>query len=148
TSDLAKAIEEAQKRTKPASEAFDSKNYPEAARLQEDISAAVRRAETAADGKPAEGTLKALLSLSWYQLFAGQYEAVIATADRAAAINKDYFLIDTNRAHALMLKGSPDEARAIYNKHKGKVTGNQRTWESEILADFVTLEQANIKHPL
>jgi len=148
TSDPAKAIEQAQKRNKAVNDAFESKNYAEAASLQERISAAVRRTETAAEGKPGDGTLGALLSLSWYQLFTGQYNTVIATADQAAAISKDYISIDTNRAHALMLMGSTDEARVIYNKHRGKETQNKKTWDSEVLDDFAELEQAKIKHPL
>ncbi len=148
TSNPATAIEDAQERTKAVNGAFESKNYAEAARFQETIAAAVRRTETAVEGKPGDGTLDALLSLSWYQLLAGQYEAVIATADQAAAISKDYISIDTNRAHALMLKGSPDEARVIYNKHRGKETRNKRTWVNEVLGDFAELEQAGIKHPL
>jgi molecular chaperone GrpE len=148
TSDSAKAIEQAHKRNKAVNDAFDSKNYEEAARLQEKIAAAVRRIETAAEGKPGDGTLGALLSLSWYQLFTGQYDTVIATADQAAAISKDYISIDTNRAHALMLMGSTDEASVIYNKHRGKETQNKKTWDSEVLDDFAEMEQANIKHPL
>ncbi len=147
-SDPAKAIEDAQERTKAVNGAFEAKNYAEAARLQERIAVEVRRTETAAEGKPGDGTLDALLSLSWYQLFAGQYDTVIATADQAAAISEDYISIDTNRAHALMLKGSTDEARVVYNKHKGKETRNKKTWDNEVLDDFVELEQANVKHPL
>jgi molecular chaperone GrpE len=128
--------------------AFEAKNYVEAARLQEAIAGEVRRAEIAAEGRAGAGTLDALLSLSWFQLFAGQYDTVIAIADQAAAISKDYISIDTNRAHALMLKGSLDEARFIYNKHRGKETRNKKVWDSEVLDDFIELEQAGIKHPL
>lgn len=148
TSDPAKAIEAAHEITKAVNDAFDSKNYAEAVRLQEKIAAAVRFIETAAEGKPGDGTLDALLSLSWYQLCAGQYNAVIAIADEATAIKLDYISIDTNRAHALMLKGSTDEARLIYNQHRGKETRNKKTWEREVLDDFVELELANMKHPL
>ena len=147
-SDPAKALEDAQEGTEAVNDAFEAGNYAEAARLQEEIAAEVRRAETAAEGKPGDGTLDALLSLSWYQLLAGQYDTVIATADRAAAIRGDYISIDTNRAHALMLKGSTDEARAIYNEHKGEETRNKRTWDNEVLDDFDELERAEIKHPL
>src|SRR5215813_593962 len=148
TSDLAKAIEDARKRTKSVTDAFERKNYAEATRLQEGILASVRRAETVADGKPGEDTLKALLELSRYQLFAGRYDDVIATADQAVAIRKDFFLIDANRAHALMLKGSTEEAKAVYNKYKGKVIGKQGTWDAVVLENFAALEQANIRHPL
>ena len=148
TSEPAKAIEDAQERTKAVRDAFESKNYAEAARLQESIAAAMRLTETADKGKPGRGTLDALLNLSWYQLCAGQYDTVIATADQAAAIRKDYISIDTNRAHALMLKGSTDEAKIIYNKHRGKETRNKKTWDREVLDDFSELELANIKHPL
>ncbi len=147
-SDPAKAIEDAQERTKAVNDAFEAKNYTEAARLQERNAAEVRRSETATEGKPGDGTLDALLSLSWYQLFAGHYDTVIATADQAAAIREDYISIETNRAHALMLKGAEDEARFIYNKHKGKETRNKRTWDNEVLDDFVELEQENITHKL
>ena len=53
TSDPAEAIEDARERTKAVNEAFESKDYAEAARLQETIAAAVRRTETAAKGSPA-----------------------------------------------------------------------------------------------
>ena len=148
TSDPANAIEDAQESAKAVNDAFENENYAKAARLQETIAAAVRRTETAAEGKPGSGTLDALLSLSWYQLFAGQYDTVIATADQAAAISGDYISIDANRAHALMLLGSTDEARAIYAMHKGEETRNNKIWDDEVLDDFDELEQANIKHPL
>jgi tetratricopeptide (TPR) repeat protein len=148
TSDLEEAVEDAHQRTEAVNDAFESKNYAEAARLQETIAAAVRRTETGAEGNPGDATLDALLSLSWYQLAAGQYDAVIATADQAAAIREDYISIDANRAHALMLKGAADEARFIYSKHKGKETRNKKTWDNEVLDDFAELEQADIRHPL
>jgi molecular chaperone GrpE (heat shock protein) len=144
----AQAHEDATERTKAVNAAFEARNYVEAARLQESIAAEIRDAETASGGKPGGGTLDALLSLSWYQLFAGHYDAVIATADQAAAIREDYISVDTNRAHALMLKGATDEARFIYNKHKGKVTRNKKTWDNEVLDDFGELEQENITRPL
>jgi molecular chaperone GrpE len=141
TSDPATAV-------KAVNDAFESKNYAEAARLQQRIAAALNRAETAAEGKPGDGALGALLSLSWYQLFAGQYGDVIATANLAAEISEDYISIDTNRAHALMLKGFADEAKDIYGKHRGKETQNRKTWEREILDDFAEMEHAGITHPL
>jgi hypothetical protein len=142
------AIEDPQERTRAVNDAFETGNYTEAARLQERNAAAVRRAETAAEGTPGDGTLDALLSLSWYQLLAGQYNAVIATADQAAAIRDDYISIDANRAHALMLKGAADEARFLYNKHRGKETRNKKIWDHEILDDFAEFEKENINHPL
>jgi molecular chaperone GrpE len=145
---LAQAIEDPQERTKAVNRAFEAKDYAEAARLQERTAAAVRRAETAAEGKPGDGTLDALLSLSWYQLLAGQYDAVIETADQAAAIRDDYISIDANRAHALMLKGAADEAKFLYNKHRGMETRNKKIWDHEILDDFAELEQENINHTL
>jgi hypothetical protein len=148
TSRLANAIEDPKERTKAVNDAFEAGNYAEAARLQEMNAAAVRRAETAAEGKPGDGTLDALLSLSWYQLLAGQYNAVITTADQASAIRDDYITIDANRAHALMLKGAADEAKFIYNIHRGKETRNRKLWDHEILDDFSELEQENINHPL
>jgi molecular chaperone GrpE (heat shock protein) len=142
------AIEDPRERAKAVSRAFEAGNYAEAARLQEQNAAAVRRAETAAEGKPGDGTLDALLSLTWYQLLAGQYDTVIATADQAAAIRDDYITIDANRAHALMLKGAVDEARFLYDKHRGKETRNKKIWDHEILDDFAELEQGGVNHPL
>ena len=147
-SDPADAIEDAQEAAEAVNGAFEAGNYAKAARLQETIAAAVRRTEIAAEGKPGSGTLDELLSLSWYQLLAGQYETVIATTDEAAAISSDYISIDANRAHALMLLGSTDEARAIYALHKGEETRNNKIWDDEVLDDFDELERANIEHPL
>jgi hypothetical protein len=78
----------------------------------------MRLTETADEGKPSRGTLDALLNLSWYQLCAGQNDTVIATADQAAAIRKDYVSIGMNRAYLLMLKGSTNQAKIIYNKYR------------------------------
>ena len=108
----------------------------------------MRRTEIASEGKPGNRTLDELLSLSWYQLLAGQYETVIETTDQAAAISSDYISIDANRAHALMLLGSTDEARAIYAMHKGQETRNNKIWDDEVLDDFYELERADIEHPL
>jgi molecular chaperone GrpE len=147
-SDPANDTEDAQASPEAVNEAFENGNYAKAARLQERIAAAVRRGETASEGKPGNATLDELLSLSWYQLLAGQYETVIATTDQAAAISSDYISIDANRAHALMLLGSTDEARAIYAMHKGQETRNNKIWDDEVLDDFYELERANIEHPL
>ncbi|MEJ2118446.1 MAG: nucleotide exchange factor GrpE, partial [Alphaproteobacteria bacterium] len=77
-SDLAKTIENMQSQIQAANDAFEDKNYKEAARLQENIAKAVSIAEAASEGGFGDSTLDALLSLTWYQLFAGQYEAVVA----------------------------------------------------------------------
>lgn len=145
SSGAGKAIEEPREREDGA---FEAKDYTEAVSLHERDAEEARRFEIAVDGKPGDGTLDALLSLSWYQLLAGQHDAVIATADQAAAIRSDYISIDANRAHALMLKGAVDEARAVYNKHAGKSTRNKKAWEKEILDDFAELEKENIRSPL
>jgi hypothetical protein len=147
-SDPATALEELQELTQAAHRAFEARSFAEAARLQERNAAAVRRAETTVEGKPGVGTLDALLSLSWYQLLAGQYDAVIATANLAASIRDDYISIDANRAHALMFMGDADEARIIYDKYRGRETRNKKIWDNEILDDFSEFEQENINHPL
>ncbi len=148
TSYPTRTVEDAQTRSWTVKDAYESKNYAEAARLQEKKVAVVRYNETADGGQPGDGTLDALLSLSWFLLCAGQYDDVIATADQALEIRQDYISIETNRAHALMLKGSTDEAKAIYNKYTGRETRNQKTWEREVLDDFAELELVDIKHPL
>jgi hypothetical protein len=144
----AKVTEDTQVRSWSVKDALENKNYAEAAHHQEKKVAVVRLTETADAGQPGDATLDALLSLSWYQLCAGQYDAVIATADQAAEIREGYISIETNRAHALMLMDSLDEAKAIYNKHRGEETRNNKTWEREVLDDFAELELENIKHPL
>jgi hypothetical protein len=148
TSAPAPVLEDVQEAADAVKSAFEAGNYAEAARLQEGIAVAMRNAETAANGEPGERTLDALLNLSWYQLLAGRYTDVIATADEAAAINENYFSIDANRAHALMLTGSTDAARVVYNKHRGKETRNKKTSENEILDDFRDIEAENISHSL
>ena len=54
-----------------------------------------------------------------------------------------------NRAHALMLLGQADEARAIYLQYRGKtnVVG-EKSWETAVLDDFAELRKAGLNHPL
>ena len=87
-----------------------------------------------------------LLSLSWYQLNAGDFTAALASAERGLQVNPEDFELDTNRAHALMFLGRHEEADALYRKHIGQLLG-ERKWETAVLEDLDKLEAAGRTHP-
>ena len=66
----------------------------------------------------------ALIGLSFVAIFAHDYTAAIAAADRASALEPDNIMPLTNRAHALMFLGRTDEAKTAYLAHRGEKIGD------------------------
>jgi len=59
----------------------------------------------------------------------------------------DTVALHTNLAHALLLIGKYEAAKAIYKKHKGFKFKNGNTWEGTVIADFEALEKGGVSHP-
>ena len=131
------------------SEAFGTKAYGKAAALQAELAQAIENDDVAQGAKAGAKTASALRSLSWYQLFARQFEAARASSGRAMGLKPDAVIYATNHAHALMFLGREEEARALYLKYKGQRTEKGGfPWVEAILKDFDELEKAGLKHPL
>jgi predicted Zn-dependent protease len=80
---------------------------------------------------------------------AGDFKNALEAADQAISIAPDQIWLDTNRAHALMLLGRTDEARALYLKYRGdKNVQDGKSWDVLILGDFAELRKANLSNPL
>ena len=56
--------------------------------------------------------------------------------------------MQTNRAHALMFLGHPNEPREIYLKFRGKKSHGNKIWEDDVKDDFAELRKHGLSHPL
>ena len=117
-----------------------------------DIGGALEVAETNAEdlresGELAENLAAALNNVAWYALFAGTPDRALAAAGEATSLRPDSAAYALNRAHALMLSGKTEDARAIYLKHRGTVVGG-RTWPLLVSDDFSVLREHGIEHGL
>jgi len=106
------------------------------------------RSETRHGGKPGKKTARTLITISWYALVATDFSRALTIGERAHALFPEDLPVESNRAHALMLLGRADEARAIYLAHKGKPASENanKLWERAIVDDFVKLRKAGITH--
>lgn len=128
--------------------AFESKDFTRAIDLEKALLESTEKGELQRRGRPGPATATRLLSLSWYQLFAKQFQAALETSDRALALAPDQVIFASNQAHALMFLGRADEARNIYLKYKGQSAGPGRLlWQDEILSDFAQMEKGGLTHP-
>jgi esterase/lipase superfamily enzyme/Tfp pilus assembly protein PilF len=124
--------------------------YAEALVLQRRLAAEIERAETASAGAPGAKTAGALVNVAWHALFAHDFEQALAVSDRAHALEPTQLDVETNRAHALLLLGRVDEARALYRSYKGKPISltNDQLWEDAIADDVEALARAGIDQPV
>ncbi len=122
-------------------------NYAEALKLSEAHVAATEADEIKKEGKAGKLTAGALIGLSWEALFAREFSKSLDASERAIKLSPNDLVPVTNQAHALMLLGRTDEAKAIYLAHKGEPLQG-KTWEKVISEDFGKLHQAGITHPM
>jgi hypothetical protein len=87
-----------------------------------------------------------LISLSWYQLHAKRFEDALASSTEAHALDAANLVVETNRAHALLLTGHADDALALYRAHAGDTVGTQ-PWNQAVLNDLDSLEKAGVTSP-
>jgi hypothetical protein len=123
----------------PAGAAYEAGDYAKSVRLQEEI---VKRA------RPGAETANEMLNLSWYRLFARDFEGALDAANRAVAIEPDNLMGYTNKAHALMFLGRADEARALYEKYRGRpLPKTEVIWEQGIIIHFAAMEKRGLTCP-
>ena len=89
-----------------------------------------------------------LSGLSFHALFAGRYGLALTAAEEALQIDPTDLAPATNKAHALMYLGRPEEARSLYLEHKGKPVFANRVWDQEIVNDFQKFINAKQVHPM
>ncbi len=118
--------------------------YAKASATQAALVAITERSEES----PGAATAAELLSLSWYRLFARDFNGALEASDHAIAIEPENIIHATNKAHALMFLGRADEARALYLRYKGRsVDESGKLWEAAILEDFQEFETRGLTHP-
>ena len=84
-------------------------------------------------------------SLSWHQLFAGQYDDAVLSAKVGIALAPSEMFIYGNLAHGYLLGGQYEKARKIYLEHVGKKIDTE-TWTSVAIQDFKALRKAGINN--
>jgi Flp pilus assembly protein TadD len=129
------------------SAAFAGGHYADALRLDEEYAADVEAEEVKSSGQAGPSTAQALVSVSWYALFAREFAKALEVAERGHSLAPADLPTETNHAHALMFLGRLDEARAIYAAHRGeRIGGNDgKLWEQIIADDFAALRKAGIE---
>ena len=131
--------------------AFKGEDYAKAASLRKELAEANEKTETEQAGKPGTQTATELGGLSYYLLFARQFDAALAASERGLALAGSSMVsvaIATNRAHALMFLGRAEEARSAYQEHRLQRTmGGAGLWEEEISNDFNEFEKHGLTHP-
>ncbi|MGO9174139.1 MAG: tetratricopeptide repeat protein [Rhodomicrobium sp.] len=133
--------------TLEANAAFYAGNYAEAVATQVRRVAMEEAADGEAGGKPGSRTASAFTSLTWFRLFARDFEGALEASDRAIAIEPENLHPALNKAHALMFLGRAEEARALYLGYKGQpVDKGGKLWEAAILEDFQEFEKRGLTH--
>jgi tetratricopeptide (TPR) repeat protein len=87
--------------------------------------------------------------LAYLLVLAGDFPRALEAADQVVSLAPDKIWLHTNRAHALMLLGRTEEARAIYLQYRGRenVSGD-RSWETTVLDDFAEMRKGGLTSPL
>lgn len=130
------------------SELYKAGDYAGAFALQQTFVARVETTETTEAGKAGPKTADALGNLAWYALIAREFATALAASERASTLAPGQIWVETNRAHALLFLGRPDEARQIYLAHRGARLANEtsKTWEDMVADDFQELRKRGLAH--
>jgi tetratricopeptide (TPR) repeat protein len=88
------------------------------------------------------------VNLSWYQLFSRDFQGALNSVKAGLAIEPRDMMLQTNRAHALLLLNREAEAFEVYRQYIGKrFDSGDRSWEDVILKDLTDLEKEGVTHP-
>jgi CHAT domain-containing protein len=82
--------------------------------------------------------------VAWLALLAKRPAIALAASERAMALAPDRIWLAINYAHALLLLGRRDAAKAVYLRHKGEDDPEQGRWEAVIGADFAEMREHGI----
>src|SRR5262249_29181094 len=91
----------------------------------------------------------ALGAVAWSALLSNQPQVAAQYAEKALAFDSSEVAIDINRAHAYLLLGRYDDAKAIYlaRKDAPKRSDPTKTYADDIRDDFDTLRRLGIATP-
>jgi len=76
------------------------------------------------------------------------FSGALATLDQATPATPEQNWLDLVRAAALMFLGRSEEARALYDKHRGETTYSGKTWEAATRETFANLRAKGLTSPL
>jgi tetratricopeptide (TPR) repeat protein len=81
-------------------------------------------------------------------LIARDFSGALAALDQATPAAPEQNWLDLVRAACLMFLGRADEARALYDKHRGEKTYGGKTWEAAARESFANLRAKGLTNPL
>ena len=81
-------------------------------------------------------------------LIARDFAGALATLDQATPAAPEQNWLDLVRAAALMFLDRGDEARTLYDKHRGEKTYGGKTWEAAAREGFANLRAKGLASPL
>jgi tetratricopeptide (TPR) repeat protein len=81
-------------------------------------------------------------------LIARDFSGALGALDQATPAAREQNWLDLVRAACLMFLNRPDEARAIYQKHRGEMTYGGKTWETAAKEGFANLRAKGLTNPL
>src|SRR5262249_25453968 len=88
-------------------------------------------------------------ALAYSFVLAGDFTNALDAVDQVFPLASDQLWLHGNRAHALMLLGRVEEARAIYLSHRGaKNVQGEKSWETVVIEAFAKLRAAKLTNPL
>jgi tetratricopeptide (TPR) repeat protein len=130
-----------------AIDAFADRRFSEAVNLQEVIVSVAEGADRKKYGKLERWSASAYSQLSWYKLYAKDFEGALGSADKALSIKQDYLSATLNKANALLFLNRLKDARTTYLANKGKTIEDRGLWEDIVLKEFALLEAAGLTNP-
>jgi tetratricopeptide (TPR) repeat protein len=87
---------------------------------------------------------RSLGGLSWVLILGNRAQAALDSTDEALSLDPSLLFVRMNRAHALLLLGRFDEARAIYVEDQDKSRGNGKASADIVRDDFAELRKFGI----
>ena len=93
-------------------------------------------------------TVGDLGDLAQHALLARDFEKALRAADTGIEASPDALWLHSKRAHALMLLGRLDEARALYLKYRGRAVYDDMAWDRLVTEDFTAFRKAGIANVL
>ena len=81
-------------------------------------------------------------------LIARDFSGALRTLDQATPAAPEQNWLDLVRAACLMFLDRADEARALYEKHRGEKTYGGKTWEAAAREGFANLRAKGLTSPL
>ncbi len=127
---------------------FAMKNYPAAVKYQRDY-VDLLRDRVKVQNLPTADLSGDLGQLCWDLLLVGAHSDAQSIGEEAIQLlsNEKPCPARLNLAHAYLVNGQFEKAKAIYSKYLGQRLEDGRSWDNEMLNDFKLLRDAGQDHP-